>query len=162
MELDLQRLDALMARMQTLGITELDYRNGAEHLRLVRGVGTVASAPVAQPSSSGQATASMSAPAGAVQLHTLVTAPEQAAPATETIEAPMHGQFYASPAPDAPPFVQVGDTVKEGQALYILEVMKTLSRIEAEYPCRIVEILAQNAQPLEPGTPLFRVERLDA
>ncbi|KXV47821.1 carboxylesterase [Gluconobacter albidus] len=147
---DLKILDALMARMQALGITELDYSRDGEHIRLVRGAQD--SSP--QPTS----------PAPAAAASTLSVLEQASAPAkTETtIDAPMHGQFYASPAPDAPPFVKPGDIVAEGQPLYILEVMKTLSRIEAEFPCRIVAVLAANADALSPGTPLFTVEPLDA
>ena len=142
---DLKILDALMARMQALGITELDYSRDGEHIRLVRGAQDTAPTP----------------PVVAPALPVVETLP--AATKTETtIDAPMHGQFYASPAPDAPPFVKPGDIVAEGQPLYILEVMKTLSRIEAEFPCRIVTVLAANADAVSPGTPLFTVEPLDA
>ncbi|MFT8809017.1 acetyl-CoA carboxylase biotin carboxyl carrier protein [Gluconobacter sp.] len=147
---DLKTLDALMARMQALGITELDYSRDGEHIRLVRG----------EQNSSPQATGT-SATVAAPSLPATETAPAPSSAET-TIEAPMHGQFYASPAPDAPPFVKPGDIVAEGQPLYILEVMKTLSRIEAEFPCRIVAVLATNADAVSPGTPLFTVEPLDA
>ncbi|MFT8990271.1 MAG: biotin/lipoyl-containing protein [Gluconobacter albidus] len=151
---DLKILDALMARMQALGITELDYSRDGEHIRLVRGA----------QDSSPQPTSPAPAPAPAAAASTLPVLEKASAPAkTETtINAPMHGQFYASPAPDAPPFVKPGDIVAEGQPLYILEVMKTLSRIEAELPCRIVAVLAANADAVSPGTPLFTVEPLDA
>ncbi|KXV01414.1 carboxylesterase [Gluconobacter potus] len=147
---DLKTLDALMARMQALGITELDYSRDGEHIRLVRG----------EQDSRPQATGTP--PAVAVpSLPATETAPASSNAET-SIEAPMHGQFYASPAPDAPPFVKPGDIVAEGQPLYILEVMKTLSRIEAEFPCRILAVLAANADAVSPGTPLFTVEPLDA
>lgn len=147
---DLKILDALMARMQALGITELDYSRDGEHIRLVRD-GQRSSPPTTSPA---PAIAASSAPAAEA-----VAAP---AKAETTIEAPMHGQFYTSAAPDVPPFVKPGDIVAEGQPLYILEVMKTLSRIEAEFPCRIVAVLAANAEAVSPGTPLFSVEPLDA
>lgn len=146
MNIDLNHLETLMARMAQLGIAELDYRQGDERIHLVR-TGASPAAPVAD--------------THAPPLTPMPSAPA-AAPAQTIIAAPMHGQFYAAQAPDAPPFVQVGDTVSEGQTLYILEVMKTLSRMEAEYPCRIVEILVTNGQPVEPETPLFRVVRINA
>lgn len=145
MNIDLTHLETLMARMAQLGIAELDYRQGDERIHLVR----TATQPTA-PEADTDAPPALPMPS------------VPAAPAQTIIAAPMHGQFYAAAAPDAPPFVQVGDTVSEGQTLYILEVMKTLSRMEAEYPCRIVEILVTNGQPVEPETPLFRVERLNA
>lgn len=144
---DLKTLNALMARMQALGITELDYSRDGEHIRLVRG----------EQGNSPQAPATNGTAAPALPVTASVPAT-----AEMTIEAPMHGQFYTSPAPDAPPFVKPGDIVAEGQPLYILEVMKTLSRIEAEFPCRIVAVLATNADAVSPGTPLFTVEPLDA
>ncbi|OUI82758.1 carboxylesterase [Gluconobacter sp. DsW_056] len=147
---DLKILDALMARMQALGITELDYSRDGEHIRLVRGAQD--SSP--QPTSP--------APAAAASTLSVLEQASASAKTETTINAPMHGQFYASPAPDAPPFVKPGDIVAEGQPLYILEVMKTLSRIEAEFPCRIVAVLAANADAVSPGTPLFTVEPLDA
>lgn len=147
---DLKTLDALMARMQALGITELDYSRDGEHIRLVRGE---------QDNSPGSTSP---APAAAAATHPVPEKASTPPKAETTIDAPMHGQFYASPAPDAPPFVKAGDIVAEGQPLYILEVMKTLSRIEAEFPCRIVTVLAANADAVSPGTPLFTVEPLDA
>ena len=78
----------------------------------------------------------------------------------EEIRSPMVGTFYRAPAPDAEPYVKVGDTVKEGQVLCIIEAMKLMNEVEAEFPCRILEILAENAQPVEYNQPLFRVERL--
>ncbi|MQR99690.1 acetyl-CoA carboxylase biotin carboxyl carrier protein [Gluconobacter aidae] len=147
---DLKILDALMARMQALGITELDYSRDGEHIRLVRGAQDSSPQPT-----------SLAPAAAASTLPVLETASAPAKTET-TIDAPMHGQFYASPAPDAPPFVKPGDIVAEGQPLYILEVMKTLSRIEAEFPCRIVAVLAANADAVSPGTPLFTVEPFDA
>ena len=82
----------------------------------------------------------------------------EAAPGTVTIEAPMVGTFYRSTSPEAPPFVSEGDTVKEGQALCIIEAMKLMNEIESKLAGRIVKILVENAQPVEFGQPLFLVE----
>lgn len=76
-----------------------------------------------------------------------------------TITAPMVGTFYRAPAPDAPPYVQVGDDIKEGQALCIIEAMKLMNEIESEVNGRIVKILVENAEPVEYGQPLFVVEK---
>jgi len=78
----------------------------------------------------------------------------------EIITSPMVGTFYAAPSPDSPPFVNVGDTVRKGQTLCILEAMKIMNELEAEFDCKILEILVQDGQPVEYDTPLFRVERL--
>jgi acetyl-CoA carboxylase biotin carboxyl carrier protein len=76
------------------------------------------------------------------------------------IKSPMVGTFYRAPAPDADSYVQVGSTVSKGQVLCIIEAMKLMNEIEAEFPCRLVEILVENAQPVEYNQPLFRVEKI--
>ncbi len=78
----------------------------------------------------------------------------------EFITSPMVGTFYEAPSPDSPPFVKVGDTVSKGQTLCILEAMKIMNELEAEYDCKIVEVLVKDGQPVEYDTPLFRVEKL--
>ena len=80
--------------------------------------------------------------------------------AGDEIRSPMVGTFYRAPAPDADPYVQVGGTVQKGQVLCIIEAMKLMNEVEAEFPCRILEILVENAQPVEYNQPLFRVEKL--
>lgn len=76
------------------------------------------------------------------------------------INSPMVGTFYRSPAPDADPYVQVGDIVTPGQVLCIIEAMKLMNEIEAEEKGRIVEILIDNAQPVEYNQALFKIEKL--
>jgi len=75
-----------------------------------------------------------------------------------TVEAPMVGTFYRAPAPEAAPFVNEGDLVKEDQILCIIEAMKLMNEIEARVAGRIVKILVENGQPVEYGQPLFLVE----
>ena len=77
------------------------------------------------------------------------------------VSSPMVGVFYASPGPEAEPFVQVGDTVHKGQVLCIVEAMKLMNEIESEYNGRITRILAQNESMVEYGQPLFEVEVQD-
>jgi acetyl-CoA carboxylase biotin carboxyl carrier protein len=76
------------------------------------------------------------------------------------IKSPMVGTFYRAPAPDADPYVQIGSTVSKGQVLCIIEAMKLMNEIEADFPCRIVEVLVENMQPVEYNQPLFRVEKM--
>ncbi|TKX32252.1 acetyl-CoA carboxylase biotin carboxyl carrier protein [Campylobacter aviculae] len=77
-----------------------------------------------------------------------------------SINSPMVGTFYQAPSPGAAPFVKVGSTVKKGDAIAIIEAMKIMNEIEAEFDCRIVEILVADGQPVEYGMPLFAVEKL--
>jgi acetyl-CoA carboxylase biotin carboxyl carrier protein len=81
-------------------------------------------------------------------------------PEGEIIASPMVGTFYAAPSPDAPPFVQAGDTVKKGQTLCILEAMKIMNELDAEFDCKIIEVLVQDGEAVEYDKPLFVVEKL--
>jgi len=88
-------------------------------------------------------------------------ATETAAPVTgDTINSPMIGTFYASPSPESAAFVKVGDTVKAGQTLCILEAMKIMNEVEAEFDCKIVQILVEDSNPVEYDMPLFVVEKI--
>jgi acetyl-CoA carboxylase biotin carboxyl carrier protein len=72
----------------------------------------------------------------------------------------MVGTFYRAPSPDSPPFVKEGDKVSKGQTLCIIEAMKIFNEIEAEFDCKILEILVEDGQPIEYDMPLFLVEKL--
>lgn len=75
----------------------------------------------------------------------------------KVVESPLVGTFYAAPAEDASPFVSVGDQVKKGQTLAIVEAMKLMNEIESEYDGTITEILVENGEAVEYGQPLFRI-----
>ena len=106
-----------------------------------------AAAPVSAP-----AAAPVSAPAGA-------EAPAEASAEGElkgnVVKSPLVGTFYAAPAEDADPFVKVGDSVKEGQVLAIVEAMKLMNEIESDFTGTVIEILVENGQAVEYGQPLF-------
>ncbi len=76
----------------------------------------------------------------------------------KTIKSPLVGTFYAAPAEDAKPFVAVGDEVKKGQVLAIVEAMKLMNEIESDFDGKIVEILVENGDNVEYGQPLFRIQ----
>ncbi len=78
----------------------------------------------------------------------------------ETITSPMVGTFYASPSPDSPAFVKAGERVKRGDVLCILEAMKIMNELEAEYDCQILDVLAKDGKAVEYGEPLFVVKRI--
>ena len=93
----------------------------------------------------------------------LDAAPAAAQPAEEEnrfITSPIVGTFYSAPAPDAPAFVKVGDQVKNGQTVCILEAMKLMNEIQSEFDCEIEAVLVSNEQKVEYGQPLFRVKKL--
>ena len=113
----------------------------------------------------GAITQVVAAPAPAVA--PIASAPVAAAPASapapvadnrKSITSPMVGTFYAAPSPDAAPFVQVGDTIREGDTVCIVEAMKLMNQIDAEVSGKIVEICVENGQPVEFGQVLMYVE----
>ena len=77
-----------------------------------------------------------------------------------TLNSPMVGTYYQAPSPGATPFVKVGSTVKKGDTIGIIEAMKIMNEIQADYNCRIVEVLVADGQPVEFDMPLFVVEKL--
>jgi oxaloacetate decarboxylase alpha subunit len=81
-------------------------------------------------------------------------------PNTVEIKSPMVGTFYRAPSPEAPPYVEVGSIIEPGQVLCIIEAMKLMNEIKSEIKGKIVEILVENAEPVEFGQPLFLVELL--
>jgi acetyl-CoA carboxylase biotin carboxyl carrier protein len=89
----------------------------------------------------------------------IVEAKAEAKPSI-TLNSPMVGTFYSAPAPNAKPFINVGDTVSKGQTIGILEAMKIMNEWEADYNCKIVKMLVEDGQPVEYGTPIFEVEKL--
>lgn len=105
--------------------------------------------------------ASSGAPAAAVSLPSPLPAPatveSMPAPEGQVLTAPMIGTFYASPAPGEPPFVGIGDDIEVGQVIGIIEAMKIMNEITAEHGGTVAEIMVQNAQAVEYGSPLLRV-----
>lgn len=97
----------------------------------------------------------MGAPAGET-----TTVVEETEDDTLFITSPIVGTFYSAPAPDVPAFVKVGDHVKNGQTVCILEAMKLMNEIQCEYDCEIEAVLVSNEQKVEYGQPLFRVKKI--
>ena len=84
--------------------------------------------------------------------------PREESSADHVVESPMVGTFYRAPAPEAPPFVEVGDTVRTGQTLCILEAMKLMNELQSEVNGVVRKILVENTAPVEYGQPLFEIE----
>ena len=145
--MDLRKLKKLIDLVQESGIAELEITEGEEKVKIVKGGGvTVSQAPAAAPA---PALAAPAAPASAG-----APAPE---PGQEghVVKAPMVGTFYRSPSPDAKAFIEVGQSVKEGQTICIIEAMKLMNEIEADASGVVKAILIENGQPVEYGQPLF-------
>jgi acetyl-CoA carboxylase biotin carboxyl carrier protein len=144
--MDLRKLKKLIDLVQESGIAELEITEGEEKVKIVKGGVVVAAAPAAAP-----AVEARPAPnAGA-------TPAAEAEPAQEghVVKAPMVGTFYRSPSPDAKAFVEVGQAVKEGDTICIIEAMKLMNEIEADASGSVKAILVENGQPVEYGQPLF-------
>ncbi|TJY59356.1 acetyl-CoA carboxylase biotin carboxyl carrier protein [Sinimarinibacterium sp. CAU 1509] len=156
--MDLRKIKTLIELVEQSGISELEVREGEESVRISRQqaqlaqpIQYVTAPPAAQAAPAPAAAAPASAPA----------APAAAAePATNRhlVRAPMVGTFYRSPSPGAKSFVEVGQTVKAGQVLCIIEAMKMLNQIESDKAGVVVEILVDNEKPVEFDQPLFAIE----
>ncbi|KVE39750.1 acetyl-CoA carboxylase biotin carboxyl carrier protein [Burkholderia sp. TSV86] len=153
--MDLRKLKTLIDLVSESGISELEVTEGEGKVRIVK------NAPPVYVQQSGGFAPHVSAPAPAVTAQPESTsapaaaAVAPAAPQGHVVTSPMVGTFYRAPSPGADPFVQVGDTVKEGQTLCIIEAMKLLNEIESDKAGVIKEILAENGQAVEYGQPLF-------
>jgi acetyl-CoA carboxylase biotin carboxyl carrier protein len=152
--MDLRKLKTLIDLVSESGISELEVNEGEDRVRIVN-AGSPAPAGQMVYANPAPAPAMHATPAAAL---TPTAAPAAEAPAEETgfiARSPMVGTFYRAPNPESPNFVNVGDTVKVGQTLCIIEAMKLLNEIESEQAGVIKEILCENGQGVEFDQPLF-------
>jgi acetyl-CoA carboxylase biotin carboxyl carrier protein len=149
--MDLRKLKKLIDLVQESGIAELEITEGEEKVKIVRG-GVVTVSAVAPSVVPAAPEARAAAPAAAAS-----PAPAESAAGQEghVVKAPMVGTFYRSPSPDAKPFVEVGQPIKEGDTICIIEAMKLMNEIEADAAGVVKAILVENGQPVEYGQPLF-------
>ena len=157
--MDVKDLKILVKMITETDITEFEMENADEKIVIKRGT----AGQIIQ-----MAAPTMSAPMG-MPMMSAAPAPALApvtAPTTvvddkfETINSPIVGTFYRKSSPEAPPFVEVGAVVEKGQTVCLVEAMKLFNEIEADFRCKIVEIIKDDASPVEFGEPLFKVERL--
>lgn len=149
--MDLRKLKKLIDLVQESGISELEVTEGEEKVRIVKNAAALqgaaypvmAHAPVHHVATPAAAPVAIEAPAA-------VSVPDG-----KTVTAPMVGSFYRSNAPGAPAYVEVGQAVKEGDTLCIIEAMKLMNEIESEVSGVIKAILVENGQPVEFGQPMF-------
>lgn len=152
--MDLRKIKKLIDILEESNLAEIEIKEGEESVRLSRMPKGGIAAPLAM---------------SAAQIHgesPRVAAPDNAVPAAATptekslppghvLHSPMVGTFYTSANPESPPFVKVGQTVKAGDTLGIIEAMKMFNQIEADHAGTVVAVLAQNGQPVEFDEPLF-------
>jgi acetyl-CoA carboxylase biotin carboxyl carrier protein len=144
---DLRKLKTLIDLVQQSGIAELEITEGEEKVRISRGM------PVTPTNVTATPAAAAAAPDAVV-----VPQAEPAVAEGHVIKSPMVGTFYRTSAPGAQPFVDVGQAVKAGDTVCIIEAMKLLNEIESDYDGVVKAILVENGQPVEYGQPLFIIE----
>jgi acetyl-CoA carboxylase biotin carboxyl carrier protein len=150
--MDLRKLKTLIDLVAESGVSELEVTEGEDKVRIVKNP-----APIAAPAQQFYA-AAPTAPAPAPAPASAAAPAAEAVPAEPTghaVKSPMVGTFYRSPTPGADSFVKIGDAVKEGQTLCIIEAMKLLNEIESDKSGVVKEILCENGQGIEFGQALF-------
>ena len=153
--MDIRKIKKLIELLEESGLAEIEITEGEESVRIARMTqGTQIVHQVASAAPAPAPTAPAAAPAAPTAAAT--TAP--AARDENLVTAPMVGTFYASPAPGAKSFVEVGQEVRVGQVLCIIEAMKMMNQIESERAGKVVAVLAKNGEPVEFGQPLFAIE----
>src|ERR1700758_1421889 len=155
--MDLRKLKTLIDLVSESGISELEVTEGEGKVRIVKNAPPVyvqQATSYAPPQLGG---APPPAAGAAAPAEAPAAAPAAAAPQGHIVTSPMVGTFYRAPSPGADPFVQVGDSVKEGQTICIIEAMKLLNEIESDKSGVVKEILVENGQAVEYGQPLFVV-----
>ncbi len=152
--MDLRKLKTLIDLVSESNVSELEITEAEGKVRIVKGGGAVAM-PVVQTAVA--APVAVAAPA-TVAAAPAAEAPAAAEPAGHTVKSPMVGTFYRSSSPGAKPFVEVGDTIKQGETICIVEAMKILNEIEADKTGTVTQILVDNGQAVEYGQPLFVIE----
>ncbi len=151
--MDLRKLKTLIDLVSDSNVSELEITEAEGKVRIVKGMVGV---PMAQyaPQMAMQA----HAPAAAVAAAVVAEPPPPAASTEHVVKSPMVGTFYRSASPGAKPFVEVGDSIKAGETICIVEAMKILNEIEADKSGKVHKILCENGQAVEYGQPMFVIE----
>ncbi len=147
--MDMKQIKLLMKEFDESTLSSLKINKEGFSIELEKA--GIAQAPIAAPIAAAPVAAApvtAAAPAAAEEI------------SGDKILSPMVGTYYASPSPDSPVFVKEGDVVKKGQPLAILEAMKIMNELEAEFDCKILKILAEDGKPVEYDMPLFIVEKM--
>jgi acetyl-CoA carboxylase biotin carboxyl carrier protein len=152
--MDIRKVKKLIELLEESGIAEIEIKEGEEAVRISRmPTGAMVPQYYSAPPAAAPAAPALAAPAAAAIAPLARRKDDQ-----NIVPAPMVGTFYAAGSPTAKPFVQIGDEVKEGQVLCIIEAMKMMNQIESDRAGRVTAIMAKNGDPVEFGQPLFVVE----
>ncbi|HZE11487.1 MAG TPA: acetyl-CoA carboxylase biotin carboxyl carrier protein [Burkholderiales bacterium] len=155
--MDLRKLKKLIDLVEDSGIAELEVTEGEEKVKIVKGGSAGKEVVLLSPSAG---------PVSAPAVQTVGAAPPATAPAAaeapkamegHLVKSPMVGTFYRAGSPGAKPFVEVGDTVKAGQTICVIEAMKLMNEIESDKDGVVKAIMVENAQPVEYGEPLMMI-----
>jgi acetyl-CoA carboxylase biotin carboxyl carrier protein len=151
--MDIRKVKKLIELLEESGIAEIEIKEGEEAVRISR-------MPTGAYATHAPAPLMMAAPAPLPAPAAIAPAEVLAKPRANehVVTAPMVGTFYAAPTPGAKAFVDIGDEVKAGQVLCIIEAMKMMNQIEADKGGRVTSVMAQNGDPVEFGQPLFVIE----
>ncbi len=161
MEFSLEQLRELVTILNKTDITELTLESGDLRLSIRKSETKVAvAAPANVPTALSSAPVMTDPVTSIAPTHNTTVADSLPAKKLIEITSPMVGTFYRSPAPDESPFIELGDVVKKGNTVCIIEAMKLMNEIEAESAGKIVEILVENTQPVEYGQILMRLEAI--
>ncbi len=148
--MDLKNIEGLVKIIEESSLTEFTYKDSEVKITMSK----LDHPPVV---AGGMPIPPMSGPS---QVQTTVAPEPEEEEELLYITSPIVGTFYSAPAPDASPYVKVGDQVKNGQTVCILEAMKLMNEIQSEFDCEIEAVLVSNEQKVEYGQPLFRVKKL--
>jgi len=146
--MDIRKIKKLIELIEDSDVEHLEIKEGEESIKITRRGAPAAAAPVTHAQAPLTAAAPSSAP---------TPAESHAPPSLPTINSPMVGTFYRSPTPESAAFVEVGQTVKSGDVLCIVEAMKMMNQIEADRDGTISEVLVENGAPVEFDQPLFSI-----
>jgi len=151
--MDLRKLKTLIDLVAESGISEIEVTEGEDKVRIVKNAPAPAVPPWLTPGPPAAGAALAGAPATGAAAAPV--APVVEPPKGHPVKSPMVGTFYRSSSPGAKPYVELGQAVKEGETLCIIEAMKLLNEIESEISGTVIEILVENGQPVEYGQALF-------
>ncbi len=162
MTLDFNEIRQLLATIAQTDLAEVILKSSDFELTVRKALTTVnypTDSPVNQPLAAGHQAVTQTLPSAATINLADPIAPSVGTPPAKLVEvsSPMVGTFYRAPAPGETPFVQVGDRVRSGQTVCIIEAMKLMNEIEVEVSGQVMEILLQNGEPVEYGQPLMRI-----